>query len=308
LVELTPQQIAKLYEFIGIIPPKIVTENDISHILIEIEKKFTPISLQEKNTDKPDIENNEKILVIDDLEVSLFQLTKLLSKSGYNMFVARNTEEAKDLYKKHDYDYVFLDLFLPEPEDGINLLENIKSIDKTTLNNTKIIVISGSDDKKLINQCFVKGADDFISKTDGWHKKILDKLRCFSEIKRGPMPGLKTIIEDEKSKIATIKIKNIFKPGVIDDLKKESINLLLSGYNNLILDLENVLVTNPEVLNVIVYIFKYYSSHSGAIKLCNVSTAVSESLSYVFLDGIIPLHSDKLSALNDFYETTGNEV
>ena len=42
MVKLTPVQINKLYEFIGEIPPENVTEQDISQILIDIEKKFTP--------------------------------------------------------------------------------------------------------------------------------------------------------------------------------------------------------------------------------------------------------------------------
>ena len=308
MTKLTPEQIIKLYEFIGEIPPEKATVNDISRVLVEIEKKFTPYYWQEHKIDDFNFQNNRNILVVDDLEVSLFQLTKLLSKSGYNSFISRTCEEAKDVYKKHDFDYIFLDLFLPDPEDGISLLEEIRNQEKTNRNNTRIIVISGSEDKKLINQCFTKGADDFICKNEGWHKKVLDKLRSFDEIKRGPSPEIKTVIEDEENKIALIKVKNIFKEGVIDDIKREAVNLSLSGYNKLILNLENVNITSSEVLNVIVYIFKYCNNQGGSLKLCNVSNALSEALSYVFLDGVIPIYIDKQAALKDFYSTAGTEA
>ena len=302
MVQLTQQQILKLYEFVGKIPPENITEKDISQILVEIEKQFTPHYQKEKSTDDFKFENNKNVLVVDDLEVSLFQLTKLLSKSGYNSFIARTCDEAKDIYKKQTFDYVFLDLFMPESEDGLGLLEELKKSEKTDVNNTKIIVISGSDDKKLINQCFEKGADDFISKSEEWHIRILDKLRNFDEIKRGPRPEVKTVIEDQENKIVSIKIKNIFKTGVIDDLKRESVNLSLSGFSNIILDLENVNITNTDVLNVIVYIYKYCSSNDGSLKLCNVSKAVNEALSYIFLDGVIPVFKTKSSAIADFHK------
>lgn len=303
MVTLTDHQIIKLYEFIEEIPPEKITESEISRVLVEIEKKFTPHFGQEGREEEFVFENNKKILVVDDLEVSLYQLTRLLSKSGYNSIIARTSEEAKDNYKKHDFDYIFLDLFLPDPQDGISLLREVKNHEKTKANNTKIIIISGSEDKNLIFECFEKGADDFIHKTDDWHRAILEKLRNFDEIKRGPTPEIKAIIEDEENKIVSITIKNIFKKGVLDDLKREAVNLSLSGYSRLILDLKNVNIAGTEILNAIVYIFKYCNNQGGSLKLCNVSNPISESLSFVFLDGIIPIFTDKNAALKDFYDT-----
>ncbi|MCK5176319.1 MAG: hypothetical protein KAQ92_01210, partial [Candidatus Aenigmarchaeota archaeon] len=163
-------------------------------------------------------------------------------------------------------------------------------------------IISGSDDKNLINQCFTKGAYDFIGKTQKWHIKILSLLRQIDEMKRGPVPEIKTTCEDEENKIASIKIKNIFKAGVIDDLKRESLNLILSGFCNLILDLENINTSKTEILDIIVYIFKSCKHYKGSLKLCNVTTKVNKSISFVFLDGIIPICENKNMALKDFYK------
>ncbi|UKI42434.1 MAG: hypothetical protein L6V95_05820 [Candidatus Melainabacteria bacterium] len=48
-----------------------------------------------------------KVLIADDLELSLYQLTKLFNKIGINPLVARNINEANDLLKKHTFDYIF---------------------------------------------------------------------------------------------------------------------------------------------------------------------------------------------------------
>ncbi len=299
MVKITPEQINKLYEFIGETPPDVVTTEDLSVVIIKLEKKLTPYYLEEiENTS---IKTDKNVLVIDDLEVSLFQLSKLIAKSGYKSFIARTTYEALDLYKKQDFDHIFLDLFLPEAEDGLHLLEELLKINKAKNKDSKIVIISGSEDKDLINKCFEKGAFDFIPKNKSWHIKILDTLRRLDEIKRGPSPEIKTTIEDEEQKIAYIKVKNIFKTGIIDDLKREALNLAGSGYKNLILDFENITTTNSEILNLIVNIFKICNQNKGTLKLCNVHPSLTEALSFVFLDGVIPIFNSKQTALDDFY-------
>lgn len=299
MVKLTPEQVEKLYELTGETPPDNVSAQNISEALIKIEKKLTPY-YPEKIDDK-DIKSNKNILVIDDLEVSLLQLSKLLAKSGYTAFIARNHDEALDLCKKHDFYHIFLDLFLPEAEDGLKLLEKIIKLEKTGKNDSKVVIISGTEDKELIKQCFEGGAFDFIPKTRDWHLKILDTLRRIDEIKRGPSPQIKTTIEDREKGIVSIKVKNIFKTGVIDDLKMEALNLAVSGYGNILLDLESVNRNNAEILNLVVHIFKTCASNNGSLKLYNVNGELGESLSFVFLDGVIPVFSGKSAALEEFY-------
>lgn len=298
MYQLTTEQINKLYELLDEIPPENIHEHDISELLCRLEKKLTPHHTPKCNL--TDIKNKKKVLVADDLEVSLLQLTKLLSKSGYDSFVARNYAEALDNFKKQDLHCVFLDLFFPDAEDGLKLLEEIKNSQKTIDNDIKIIIISGTDDKKLINKCFEKGAFDFITKSQDWHIKVLNVLRKLDELKRGPVPEIKTFIENEEKGIASIKIKNLFKSGVVDDLKRETLNLANSGCSNLILDFENINSTNPEILNIIVQIFKTCRQNNGCLKLCNTNKELTESLSFVFLDGVIPTFNNKEEAIDDF--------
>ena len=63
------------------------------------------------------------ILIVDDLELSIYQFNQLLKKVGIVPTVARNKIEALAELKKKKFDYIVVDLFLPDAEDGIELID-----------------------------------------------------------------------------------------------------------------------------------------------------------------------------------------
>ena len=298
MVKLTKDQITQLYSLAGKSVPENPTGEDISRLLIEIEKRISPVHAQSQYQTK--FLSNANILIVDDLELSVYQLSKLLTNCGYNTTVARSYEEAVDFYKKQNFQYVIVDLFLPNPEDGLNLIELINKTPKTKEEGTKIIVISGSDDKKLINKCFVKGANEFISKLPDWHKRILQHIGNLEIQKYGSISDVFTMIEDHEKKIASITLSNLYKKEVIDMLKREIQILLNTGFINLIIDLEKVKTLDSQGLNVIVYAYKSCSERNGSLKLCCINNNISDSLSYVFLNNLIPVFKDKDAALFDY--------
>jgi len=298
MLNLNQEQLNQLFNLAGQTTPENPTSEQISKILIEIEKKISPGCNQPQSHSK--FLNNANILLVDDLELSVYQLSKLLINCGYNATIARSVEEALDYYKKQSYQYVLVDLFLPDSNDGLYLIDTINNAEKTKKDNTKIIVISGSDDKKLINECFLKGANEFISKLPDWHKKILHHIGNLEVQKYGSVAEVLTKIEDSEKKIASISLSNLYKNEVIETIKREIQILLNTGYVNLILDLEKVKNLDPTGLNVIVYAYKSCSEKKGILKLCGVNNAVNEALSYVFLNNLIAVFRDKESALFDY--------
>ncbi len=110
---------------------------------------------------------------------------------------------------------------MPNPEDGLYLIDTLTDSDKTTANDTKVVVISGSDDKNLIKECFLKGANEFISKSPDWHKKVLQHIGNLEVLKYGTLPEVITKIEDTEMKIASITLSNLYKTEVIETLKRE---------------------------------------------------------------------------------------
>lgn len=298
MLSLNKEQISRLFDLAGQNAPENPTSEEISEILIEIEKRISPEFIQTENQAK--FLNNANILIIDDLELSVYQLSKLLRNCGYHTSVARSAEEALDFYKKQSFQYVIADLFLPNPEDGLHVIETINNSEKTKKDATKIIVISGSDDKKLINECFSKGANEFISKLPDWHKKILKHIGNLEIQKYGELAEVFTKVEDPEMKIASITLSCLSKNEIIETLKREIQILINTGYINLILDLEKVKNLDSSGLNTIVYAYKSCSEKKGVLKLCGVNNTVNDALSYVFLNNLISVFKDIDSALFDY--------
>ena len=91
----------------------------------------------------------KKILVIDDEELIIRSLTKLLEKKGYDVFVVKNGRDALVMTEEESYDLIIADIRMP----GINGVETIKSIYDVQLrmgeNKTPTIFITGYADKDI---------------------------------------------------------------------------------------------------------------------------------------------------------------
>ena len=297
MTSLSRDQIEKLFNLAGVSVPTEITNTEISHALVELEKK---LSLSSFTKSSIALTNTASILIIDDLEMSIHQLMILLTKCGYNVCIARNKEEATDYYIKKNFDYVILDLFLPASEDGANLLKTIKKSESTKNNNTKIVIISSTDDKTLINQCFINGADEFIQKSPEWHKNLVKILRQFESTKHNYGDEFITNIEDNDKKIMSIEVNNFQKRVVIEEIEKELLTLINTGYVNIIFDMKNLSSMDSRGVQSLILIYKTCQEQGGKLRLCNVNTSVSEVLSYVYLNKMLHSYPDKETALNSF--------
>lgn len=294
MINLTHEQAEKLFLLADLEVKAEIVEQDISRALVEIEKKLLTCSTSKSQLGSSDF----SILIVDDLELSIHQLSVLLTKCGYNVDIARTVSEAEDQFKKHNYKFILLDLFMPEPEDGFGLLEKFFNDEKSSQNNTKILVVSGTNNTELINKCYHKGASEFIEKSPEWHKNIIRHLRKF-ESSEESYPDLFTTVEDIDRKIVSIKINNLIKDSVLEELEKEISMLVTSGYANIILDMENIYEINSKSVGTLVFGFKTTSKDGGFFKLCNVKSSVKETLSYFFLNNILQIYKDKKSIMEE---------
>lgn len=297
MINLTDVQIDKLFHLASVKKPESITSNDIDRVIVELEKKINPYTEA-----KSQLCSGEKayVLIVDDLELSLHQLSLLLTKCGYTVHVARSKEEAQDKYQKHSYDYVLVDLFLPESQDGLDLLKIIVNSSKTKQDETKVIVISGTDNNELIQKCYQFGANEFVKKDSDWHKNILRHLRQFDLEKSGKVSNYYIEMIDNAEKVAYIRAKNINNPIVKHELTKEISVIANSGYSNIVFDVRDVVKLDSVGIELIVFAYKICTELNGSFKLCNVSGAVNEALSYVFLNNVIQTYSDKEEAVNSF--------
>ncbi len=109
------------------------------------------------------------ILVVDD-EPDIRQLVReILEDEGYDVAVAENAEEAKELRRKRRPDLVLLDIWMPG-EDGISLL---KSWQKSGSLCCPVIMMSGHGTIETAVEATRLGAYDFIEKPLSMAKMLL---------------------------------------------------------------------------------------------------------------------------------------
>ena len=160
-MDINVEQLRKLFDMAGVnVDISDVSSDDITKAIIAIERKLLSFS---SNDSLSTIPAEFNILIIDDMELSIYQFNQLLKKVGIVPTVARTKAEALAELKKKKYDYIVIDLFLPDADDGIELIDEcIKLRDAKRTN--KIIVMSGTDDKDLIERCYKRGIDEFVPK------------------------------------------------------------------------------------------------------------------------------------------------
>jgi len=118
------------------------------------------------------IQNNKKILVVDDEENILISLTYLLKKEGFTVQTATNGKEALELFKQFKPQVILLDVMMPE-KDGFSTAKDIRSIDKKS--DTYIIFLTAKGTSQDKMKGYISGADDYVVKPFD-NEILLDKI------------------------------------------------------------------------------------------------------------------------------------
>jgi adenylate cyclase len=101
-----------------------------------------------------------KILIVDDLEVNVLLLERMLRGAGYDYITStRDPRGVCALHLKNRYDLILLDLQMPGM-DGFQVMEGLKEIE--TDGYLPVLVITAQPDQKL--RALKAGAKDFIGK------------------------------------------------------------------------------------------------------------------------------------------------
>jgi PAS domain S-box-containing protein len=103
---------------------------------------------------------NASILIVDDQHVNVVLLEQVLRQAGYTKISSTTDPRTVcQLYDKHRYDLILLDLQMPEL-DGFEVMEALKSV--TGSGYLPILVITAQPGHKL--RALQAGAKDFVSK------------------------------------------------------------------------------------------------------------------------------------------------
>jgi len=260
------------------------TENEdsteaVSRAIIEIERKLNffsyPVSFFTAE--------NLHVLIVDDMELSIYQLTSMLKKIGTDVCVARTKEEAISELKKKHFDYAVFDLFLPDAKDGFELIRTANELKEKENKEFKILVVSGTDDTQLIQQCYNEGIDEFIAKQPDWHQNVM-KFISDTVVKATSEEYRKYYINDDICVLTIHKINN--EEYITNILKEVNVNAL-TGKPNIIFDMENVKIFSDKFAAVFAQVYKTASSANGNFVIVKPSKDIVNALQFVFLNNVI---------------------
>jgi CheY-like chemotaxis protein len=112
-----------------------------------------------------------KILVVDDEEMTLLALTKMLRDKDYDVIASSDSVQALKIITDGKIDLVISDIMMP-CISGFTLLTMLKNF---YFCNVPLILMSVYKEKKIVDESYNLGADAFISKPINYeelYKKI----------------------------------------------------------------------------------------------------------------------------------------
>lgn len=103
------------------------------------------------------------ILVADDNEINRKVIRIILRKLGYSCVEAENGEEAFKMYQRGDYDYIFMDIDMPQM-DGIETTQAIRAAEAASERRSEIIAVTANVSKETRLKCRRVGMNGYLEK------------------------------------------------------------------------------------------------------------------------------------------------
>lgn len=114
----------------------------------------------------------KKILIVDDEPNIVMSLEYTFKKNNFEVFIARDGQEALDILKIQLPDIIILDIMMPLV-DGFETLEKIKQDPK--LKHCKVMFLSAKNKESDIEKGLALGADAYLTKPFSV-KKIVEQV------------------------------------------------------------------------------------------------------------------------------------
>lgn len=104
------------------------------------------------------VENNIKVLVVDDEDRIRRLLAMYLERENYQVEQADNGITALELALNNEYDLILLDIMMPG-KDGLEVLKELRQVKKTP-----VILLTAKAEEVNVIDGFNTGADDYVAK------------------------------------------------------------------------------------------------------------------------------------------------
>ena len=119
----------------------------------------------------------KKILLVDDEPNIIMSLEYTFKKNNFQVFIARDGQEALDILKTEQPDLIILDIMMPNV-DGYATIEEVRKDEK--LNNCKVIFLSAKNKESDIEKAMNLGANAYMTKPFSI-KKLVEQVNYLLE-------------------------------------------------------------------------------------------------------------------------------
>lgn len=157
-------------------PPQEIEEADPPKLQEQLDALL--VSLSQKTNSIPPERKKPGVLVVDDEEMIRNQL-KLMLADDYIIYEAVDGSELIGymLHKPEALDAILLDIMMPADRLGDAFPDGkgttLLFVCKLTLPAVSIMMLTAYDDLEFINECFRRGASDYILKDDSFTESVL---------------------------------------------------------------------------------------------------------------------------------------
>lgn len=103
--------------------------------------------------------NNKQLLIVDDDEAFCAAMARVQRRAGFNVDIAYNLQQAKQLASTNKPEYAVVDLKIAN-ESGLALIEQLKSINK----NMRIVILTGYASITTAVEAIKLGAVQYLTK------------------------------------------------------------------------------------------------------------------------------------------------
>ncbi|MBW3538500.1 response regulator [Candidatus Parcubacteria bacterium] len=104
-----------------------------------------------------------KVLLVEDDASILNAYSFIFAKKGYQVYPASTAREGLALAAEQRPEVIVLDMLMPQMS-GLDFLRQLQP--KTTLPNSKVVVMSNTESPKIIEEATGLGADRYLLKVD----------------------------------------------------------------------------------------------------------------------------------------------
>lgn len=118
-----------------------------------------------------------KVLIVDDEPSILMSLEFLMKKEGYDVFIARDGQEALDIIQREIPSIVLLDIMMPNV-DGYEVCRFIRANESSA--HCKVIFLSAKNKEPDIEKGYAVGANLYVAKPFST-RSLITQVRKLSE-------------------------------------------------------------------------------------------------------------------------------